>query len=262
MDLDLPSNPLGQAASVGYRPISPPTRRLYYLAALLCTALAVAAIATASWIVKRENGVRIAAADRSLLAADAHGVRIVALADALIMQALWAIDGRDPAGFSADQLAAIRHAALEAVPGPFALEIWQANGTSPIAPPDANVTAREDFHYQVGAGRNAPERVRMIDVNRQLFVSSVLPGLQGGEDTIYVSRPIISDADSAIGMVSVGIPVQNFIEYYLALLDREGDRIALYRNDGAVIARYPALETPGAAQAPGAGLWQDRKSVV
>jgi signal transduction histidine kinase len=256
LELDLPSNPLGQVAHAGYRPDASPTRRLYYLAALLCIALAAAAIATASWIVKRENGLRIAAAERSLLAADAHGVRIVALADALIMQVLWALDGRDPAMLSAEQLAAIRHTAQEAVPGPFTLEIWRADATSQIAPPDANVSMREDFHYQVGAGRLSPARVRMIDVNRQLFITSVLPGTLGGDDTVYVTRPIIADDDSAIGMVSVGIPVQNFIEYYLALLDREGDRIVLYRNDGAVIARYPAVDPPGTDEAPGPDLWR------
>ncbi len=256
MELDLPSNPLGQAAPAGHRQDTSPTRRLYYLAALLCIALAAAAIATASWIVKRENGLRLAAAERSLLAADAHGVRIVALADALIMQVLWALDGHDPARFSAEQLATIRHAAQEAVPGPFTLEIWRADGSSQLAPPESNVSAREDFRYQVGEGRNAPERVRMIDVNRQLFLSAVLPGTQGGEDTIYVTRPIIAADDSATGMVSVGIPVQNFIEYYLALLDREGDRIALYRSDGAVIAKYPAVDGPGPAEAPGPELWR------
>jgi signal transduction histidine kinase len=256
LELELPSNPLGQAAHAGYRPDASSTRRLYYLAALLCIALAAAAIATASWIVKRENALRIAAAERSLLAADAHGVRIVALADALIMQVLWALDGRDPARFSAEQLAAIRHTAQEAVPGPFTLEIWRADATSPIAPPEANVSEREDFRYQVGAGRLSPERVRMIDVNRQLFITSVLPGTLGGDDTVYVTRPIIADDDSATGMVSVGIPVQNFIEYYLALLDREGDRIVLYRNDGAVIARYPAVDPPGTDEAPGPDLWR------
>ena len=260
MELDLPSNPLVQAAQSADRPSASPARPLYYLAALLCIALAAAAIGTASWIVKRENGARLAAAERGLLAADAHGVRLVALADALIMQVLWSLDGHDPATLSAEQLAGVRHSAQEAVPGPFTLEIWRADGSSQLAPPETNVSDREDFRYQVGAGRNAPERVRMIDVNRQLFVSSVLPGTQGGDDTIYVTRPIIAADDSAVGMVSVGIPVQNFVEYYLALLDREGDRIALYRNDGATIAMYPAADESGPHEAPGGEPWRDLAS--
>ncbi len=256
MALDLPQNPLERQTTESERPDSPSLNGLYVWAVLLCAALVAAALATASWMFRRESAQRLATIERNLLVADSHGVRLVALADAVIMQVLWSLDGRDPARLPPEQIALIRRTALDSVPAHFTLEIWQADGRSRLLGSRIDASAREDFRYQVGVGRDAPERALMIDANRQLFVSGPLPGAREADETIYVSRPIATIDGKIAGVVSVGIPLQSFVDVFKALVEREGDLIALYRNDGTTLARYPAEDADGAVAAPGAVLWQ------
>jgi len=253
---DLPQNPLENRATELERPSSPSLRRLYVWAVLLCVALVAAALTTASWMFRRESAQRLAAIERNLLVADSHGVRLVALADAVIMQVLWSLDGRDPARLPPEQIAHIRRTALDSVPAHFSLEIWQADGRSRLLGHRIDAQTREDFRYQIGEGRRAPERELMIDPNRQLFVSAPLPGTREAEETIYVSRPIGTPNGQTVGVVSVGIPLQSFVDVFKALLEREGDRVALYRNDGTTIASYPPEEAVTAASPPGRMLWE------
>ncbi len=256
MAFDLPQNPLEQRATDLERPDSPSLRRLYVLAVLLCVALVAAAIATASWMFRREGAQRLAAIERNLLVADSHGVRLVALADAVIMQVLWSLDGRDPAKLPPEQLVLIRRTALDSVPAHFSLDIWQADGRSRLLSSRFDARGREDFRYQIGRGREAPERDLMIDPNRQLFVSGPQPGQREHDEVIFVSRPIVTAEGPIAGVVSVGIPLQSFVDVFKALVEREGDLIALYRNDGTTIAQFPADDAEAAVVAPGTILWE------
>ncbi|MBI1245966.1 MAG: hypothetical protein GC202_13265 [Alphaproteobacteria bacterium] len=255
MAFDLPQNPLENRATDLERPSSPSLRRLYVWAVLLCVALVAAALSTASWMFRRESAQRLAGIERNLLVADSHGVRLVALADAVIMQVLWSLDGRDPAKLPPEQIALIRRTALDSVPAHFSLDIWQADGHSRLLSSRIDASGREDFRYQIGSGRQAPERELMIDPNRQLFISGPLPGAREAEETIYVSRPIATLEGQTVGVVSVGIPLQSFVDVFKALVDREGDRISLFRNDGTAIARYPSDDVENAAAMPGLNLW-------
>ncbi|MBI3503401.1 MAG: hypothetical protein HY059_01065 [Proteobacteria bacterium] len=242
MAFELPSNPLEHFDAAAIGAPAAPSRQLHYGAALLCALVAVAAIATGAWIVEREATLRLAAVERSVLAADAHAARLVTLADSVLVSALWSLDGRAPAALTIEQVAMIRRTALESVPGPFTLDIWQANGRSPLAPPRADASGREEFRYQMGPEREAPERARMIDANRQIFVSAPTTDPRTRESRIHVSRPVVGPDGRPLGVVSVGIPVASFTDIYMALLDRDGDRLALYRGDRARLAQYPADE--------------------
>jgi signal transduction histidine kinase len=240
--VELPSNPLGHIEAAAIRMPEAPSRRLQFGATLLCALGALAALATCVWIIEREAVSRLAAIQRSLLAADAHAARLVTLADAVMLTALWGLDGRNLATMSIEQLAAIRLASLESAPGPFTLDIWRPDGESPVSAPDIRGPEREEFRYQIGPERDAPERASMTDPTRQIFVAAPINDPRTHELRIHLSRPVVGQDGNPQGVVSVGIPVASFTDIYAALLDRDGDRIALYRADRVRLAQFPSDE--------------------
>ncbi len=220
--------------------LPPPVRRHYFWAGMLCAVLALAAVATAAWIRERESGFRLFAIERGLIAAEAHAARLFAFADAILLPALWGLDGRAPESLSAEQPAAIARGALETVPGRFALDFWTVAGAG-IGEGAAFSAAGRDFHdAHAGPGRDAPGRGLAVDPRRDLYISLPQPHPRGETASIFVSRAIRAADGTLRGVASVAIPLHEFTDVFTAVLERPGDRIALWRNDARPLVRAPA----------------------
>ncbi len=75
------------------------------------------------------------------------------------------------------------------------------------------------------------------------FISDVFDSRLGERRLFVISRPrILNGSTDFNGVVTTGIAPQYFIDYYARLPQRPGSVFALVREDGAVLARYPARE--------------------
>ncbi len=261
--MDLSASPITRPDTAELVTAHAPARLHNIWAAVLCATLVAAIGATAWWIQLREAGFRssfvefrTASTERSVLAADAQLGQLFVQADAIMMPALLALDGRDPAEISFDQLAMLRRVVLDVVPGRFTLDFWTAEGANALWADGPNATGQDFFRYQSLPGLEARERAQMVHSNRGIFVSTPVADPVTGAPRILFSRAILDSAGVPHGAMSVGVPLAAIVDMLFAQRERASDRLALYRNDRALIAQYPAESAVGIADTPVDALWK------
>ena len=73
------------------------------------------------------------------------------------------------------------------------------------------------------------------------FVSAAVVNRVTGAPTIYIARRISAPDGTFLGIVQVGLNLEQFGEFYRMISLREGSTIVLLRTDGAVLTRVPPV---------------------
>ncbi|HMA50520.1 MAG TPA: ATP-binding protein [Magnetospirillaceae bacterium] len=105
------------------------------------------------------------------------------------------------------------------------------NFTRQYPPLPINLADRDYFKAQID------------DPNLDLFIGNTVKSRSSGEWTFYLSRKIFSKFKKPIGLCLIGIRSDFFKQYYQAVNFSEFSSIAMYRSDGALMARAPETET-------------------
>ena len=87
-------------------------------------------------------------------------------------------------------------------------------------------------------------KAQIDDPNLDLFIGNTVQSRSSGEWTFYLSRKIFSKYKKPIGLCLIGLRSDFFKQYYQAVNFSEFSSIAMYRSDGALMARAPETETP------------------
>jgi len=95
--------------------------------------------------------------------------------------------------------------------------------------PSAEYSDREYFKKM--RADDAPER----------FITVPVMGRTSGVWTIYLAHRVTGANNVFLGIVLGAIKLQYFEAFYATVAETSGDTIALVRNDGSVLARYPSL---------------------
>ena len=86
-------------------------------------------------------------------------------------------------------------------------------------------------------------KAQIDDPNLDLFIGNTVQSRSSGEWTFYLSRKIFSKFKKPIGLCLIGIRSDFFKQYYQAVNFSEFSSIAMYRSDGALLARAPETDT-------------------
>ncbi len=86
-------------------------------------------------------------------------------------------------------------------------------------------------------------RAQIDDPNLDLYIGNTVQSRSSGEWTFYLSRKIFNRAHKPVGLCLIGIRSDFFKQYYSAVNFSEYSSIAMYRSDGALLARAPETET-------------------
>jgi len=81
------------------------------------------------------------------------------------------------------------------------------------------------------------------DPNLDLFIGNTVQSRSSGQWTFYLSRKIFNRAHKPVGLCLIGIRSDFFKQYYQAVNFSEFSSIAMYRSDGALLARAPETDT-------------------
>jgi signal transduction histidine kinase/CheY-like chemotaxis protein len=87
-------------------------------------------------------------------------------------------------------------------------------------------------------------KAQIGDPNTDLYIGDAVQSRSSGEWTFYLSRKIFNKDRKPIGLCLIGIRSDFFKQYYAAVNFSEFSSIAMYRADGALLARTPETETP------------------
>jgi signal transduction histidine kinase/CheY-like chemotaxis protein len=86
-------------------------------------------------------------------------------------------------------------------------------------------------------------KAQIDDPNLDLYIGNTVQSRSSGEWTFYLSRKIFSKYRKPIGLCLIGIKSDFFKQYYQAVNFSEFSSIAMYRMDGALLARAPETDT-------------------
>src|ERR1700761_3972248 len=86
-------------------------------------------------------------------------------------------------------------------------------------------------------------RAQIDDPNLDLYIGNTVQSRSSGEWTFYLSRKIFNKYKKPIGLCLIGIRSDFFRQYYAAVNFSEFSSIAMYRSDGALLARAPETDT-------------------
>ncbi|MBL8833478.1 MAG: hypothetical protein JNL71_13885 [Rhodospirillales bacterium] len=269
MAFDPPSTYLAYPAAAEVVATHASARRHNVCTAVLCIVLVIGIAVTARWIQDREAlfhdgflGFRTSLIERNLMAADAHITQLVADADGAMLPVLAELDGRDPCQATAAQVAAIRRIEAQAAASRLGFDVWCRDGTNLLHPGRPNV--RDEAHFRIHAepGRAGPARARMLDSYRDMYVSTPELDRTTYETQIRLSRPVAGPDGAAQGVVGVGLRLSALAEFLMSMRERASERVALYRNDGALVAQYPAESAVGIPDTPLETLWRHYPAAV
>lgn len=269
MAFDPPSTYLAYPAAAEVVATHASARRHNICAAVLCIVLVIGIAVTARWIQDRETtfhdgylGFRTTLIERNLLAADAHLTQLVAGADSAMLPVLAELDGRDPCAVSPDRIEAIRRIEAQAVAGRFAFDIWCRNGMNLLHPARPNV--RDDAHFRIHTepGRFGSAHARMLDSYRDMYVSTPDLDRTTYDTHIRLTRPVVGPDGAAQGVVGIGLRLSALTDFLMSTRERASERVAIYRNDGALVAQYPAESAVGIPDTPLDMLWRHYPAAV
>ena len=83
----------------------------------------------------------------------------------------------------------------------------------------------------------------VLDEQANSFVSAPVRGLTSGEWTVVIARKFTAPTGELLGLVTATIRLQYFESFFSSILLGDTSSIALLRNDGVVLVRYPVIET-------------------
>jgi PAS domain S-box-containing protein len=89
-----------------------------------------------------------------------------------------------------------------------------------------------------------------------LFIGAPRPNRLTGVWTFFVGRRVDGPHGEFLGVLIAPIEVRYFEEFYKAI-DPQGGSIAIWRRDGALIARYPHAESMMGEKLPSASPWYE-----
>jgi diguanylate cyclase (GGDEF)-like protein len=101
--------------------------------------------------------------------------------------------------------------------------------TSSLLAPGQSVSVWDRDFYAIHASRRSPE----------LFISAPLTGRLSGEEMFMLSLGLYGPEGEFQGVVAVAARLGYFDEFYRELRLGEGGSVALFRNDGQTLIRYP-----------------------
>ena len=99
--------------------------------------------------------------------------------------------------------------------------------------PDVDVTDRDYF------------RTLKADATLKTFVSEPVQSRGTGAWTIYLARRLNAPSGDFLGLVLGAITLQHFEKFFRSIALQEGSAIALVRQDGMLLARYPPSSQVG-----------------
>lgn len=87
-------------------------------------------------------------------------------------------------------------------------------------------------------------KAQIEDPNTDLYIGNAVQSRSSGDWTFYLSRKIFNKNRKPIGICLIGIRSDFFKQYFAAVNFSEFSSIAMYRADGALLARTPETDTP------------------
>ncbi len=263
MAFDPPSTNFAYPAAAEIVATNASVRRHNYCTALLCIVIVIAIAVTARWIQVREAtfhegfiALRTISIERNLLAADIQIMQLVANADRAMMPALAELDGSDPCTASAGRLSSLRRIADDAAAGGMSLDIWCRDGSNALHPDWPNQAREPHFAIHAEDDPGNGTRARLVESFRDMYVSTPAHDPSAFEPRIRLTRPVLGQDGAMQGVVGLGIRLSVLTDLLMSQRDRASERIALYRNDRALIAQYPAESAVGIADTPHDALWR------
>ncbi|RYD84943.1 MAG: hybrid sensor histidine kinase/response regulator [Verrucomicrobiaceae bacterium] len=168
-----------------------------------------------------------------------HALRVFDTTDVLLERAFDAVGERDDAAIQSSERALHERLRRITAPLPHIQSMWifDRKGVPLVSnrfypTPIFNVSDREYFRWHL-AGRGPT------------FVTEALIARVGGERFFDVSRRRVDIGGSFAGLISVGLHPDHFSSFYKEVIgERQGGRIALFREDGRYVARWPSLPSP------------------
>jgi hypothetical protein len=85
-------------------------------------------------------------------------------------------------------------------------------------------------------------KILALEPERNLFLSAAVKNKVNGEWSFYLTKAIKNKKGNVIGVIIVGFSSDFFEEYYKTVNISEFSAVALYRQDGALLARYPPTD--------------------
>lgn len=82
-------------------------------------------------------------------------------------------------------------------------------------------------------------KAQMNDPKLDSFISVPVQNRGTGTWTFYMSQKIRSKSGKTLGIALVGLHVEFFSDFYRAISDSSDRTFSLFRNDGALLARFP-----------------------
>jgi diguanylate cyclase (GGDEF)-like protein len=99
--------------------------------------------------------------------------------------------------------------------------------------PDVDVTDRDHF------------QALQADATVKTYISTPVQNRSTGTWTIYLTRRLNTPDGDFMGLLQGAITLQYFEEFFKSIALHEGSAIALLRQDGALLARYPRSDEVG-----------------
>ena len=90
--------------------------------------------------------------------------------------------------------------------------------------------------------------------DRDIFISEPARGRMTGAWTLFLSRRIDGPHGEFLG-IAVGLVSLGYLEEFYRAVTSEGDAIALYRRDGAMLVRHPHVEEMIGRKLPSQAKW-------
>src|SRR5579862_6805358 len=109
--------------------------------------------------------------------------------------------------------------------------------------PAIDTSSREYFQATRSADKAEP------------FIGTPFRNSTNGAWDIPVARRISNAAGDFLGVINVMVEARYFESLYQSLVTQDGESIAIFRNDGVVLARYPHLETMMGRKLPPSSPW-------
>jgi diguanylate cyclase (GGDEF)-like protein/PAS domain S-box-containing protein len=88
-----------------------------------------------------------------------------------------------------------------------------------------------------------------LDPRLTSFLSEPARGRVTGTWTIFLARKVVSPNGEFLGLVVATIKLAYFEQYFETIALGQDSALALYRSDGALLARYPQRDPPGTSYA-------------
>jgi PAS domain S-box-containing protein len=94
--------------------------------------------------------------------------------------------------------------------------------------------------------------------DRSVFISEPSKARLSGKWTVYLSRRVTGADGAFLGIVTAGLEVRYFEDFYQAITLQHSGSVTLLRRDGTIVARFPHLENQMGNKMPTDSPWYAR----